>query len=102
MDAKNNPFRNMTTQLYWEQQLWRGNESVEIRYVNGSFVAGTSASSPGIPRHMHIPSSHISHERAESGFSILFDLNAMFEDPDLIFFAYIGQNMDICPKRNQY
>ena len=29
-------------------------ESVEIRYVNGSFVAGTSASSPGAPRHIHI------------------------------------------------
>ena len=31
----------------------RKNESEEIRYVNGSFVAGTSVSSPGVPRHMH-------------------------------------------------
>ena len=37
-----------------ERQLWSGNESVEIRYVNGSFVAGTSASSPGVPRHMYV------------------------------------------------
>ena len=44
----------MTTQLYRERQLWSGNESVEIRYVNGSFVAGTSASSPGLPRHIHL------------------------------------------------
>ena len=44
----------MTTQLYRERQLWSGNESVEIRYVNGSFVAGTSASSPGVPRHMYL------------------------------------------------
>ena len=29
-----------------------GNESVEIRYVNGSFEAGTSASSPGVSRHI--------------------------------------------------
>ena len=50
--AKNNPLRNMTTRLYRERQLWSGNESVEIRYVNGSFVAGTSASSPGVPRPM--------------------------------------------------
>ena len=28
--------------------------SVEIRYVNGSFVVGTTASSPGVPRHMHV------------------------------------------------
>ena len=41
----------MTTQLYRERQLWSGNESVEIRYVSGSFVAGTSASSPDVPRH---------------------------------------------------
>ena len=47
-----NPFRNMTTELYRERQLWIGNESVEIRYVNGSFVAGTSDSSPGSPRQL--------------------------------------------------
>ena len=35
-----------------EQQLLSGNERFEIRYVNDSFVAGTSASSPGVPRHM--------------------------------------------------
>ena len=46
-ECKNNPFRYMPTQLFWERQLWSGNESVEIRYVNGSFVAGTS---PGVPR----------------------------------------------------
>ena len=49
LDARNNPFRNpfrnMTTHCI-------GNESVEIRYVNGRFVAGTSAASPGVPRHM--------------------------------------------------
>ena len=49
-DANN----NMTTQLYRERQLWSGNESVEIRYGNGSFVAGTSALSPGVPFHMYI------------------------------------------------
>ena len=49
-DTKNNPFRNMTTQLHRERQLWSGNESVEIRYVSGSSVAGTSALSPGVPR----------------------------------------------------
>ena len=43
----------MTTQLYRERQLWSGNECVEIRYVNGSFAAGTSALSPGVPRHMY-------------------------------------------------
>ena len=36
--------------LYRERQLGSGNEIVEIRYVNGSFVAKTSASSPGVPR----------------------------------------------------
>ena len=51
-DAKNSPFRNMTTQLYRERQLWSRNESVEIRYVNGNFVTGTSASLPGVPRHI--------------------------------------------------
>ena len=35
-----------------ERQLWSGNECVKIRYVNGSFVAGTSALTPGVPRHM--------------------------------------------------
>ena len=44
----------MMTQLYRERQLWGGNESVEIRYVNGSYVAGTSASSPGVPRHIQL------------------------------------------------
>ena len=35
-----------------ERQLWSGgNESVEIRYVNGSFVAKTSATLPGVSRH---------------------------------------------------
>ena len=50
VDAKNNPIRNMTSQLYRERQLWSRNERVKIRYVSGSFVAGTSASSPGVPR----------------------------------------------------
>ena len=49
-DAKNNPFRKMRDTLYRERQLWSGNEIVEIRYVSGSSVAGTSASSPGVPR----------------------------------------------------
>ena len=40
--------------LYREQQLWSGNESVEIRYVHGSFVAGTSAVLPGVPCHIYI------------------------------------------------
>ena len=45
----------MTTyKLYRQRQLWSGNESVKIRYVNGSFVAGTSASSPGVPRHLRV------------------------------------------------
>ena len=35
-----------------ERPLLTGNESVEIRYVSGSSVAGTSTSSPGVPRHM--------------------------------------------------
>ena len=35
-------------------QLWSGNENVKIRYVNGSFLAGTSASSLGAHRHVHI------------------------------------------------
>ena len=30
------------------------NERVEIRYVHGNFVAGTSALSPGVPRHVLI------------------------------------------------
>ena len=30
-----------------------GNEGGVIQYVNSSFVAGTSASSPGVPRHMY-------------------------------------------------
>merc|ERR1712131_84429 len=38
-----------------EPQLWSGNESIEIRYVNGSFVAGTSASLPGVVRHILSP-----------------------------------------------
>ena len=42
----------MTTQLYRERQLWRGNESVKIRYVNGSFVAGMTAMSTGVHRHI--------------------------------------------------
>ena len=51
-DAKNNPFRKMRDTLYRERQLWSGNESVKIRYVSDSFVAGTSALSPGVPRHI--------------------------------------------------
>ena len=52
LGCKNNPFRKMRDTLYRERQLWSGNESVEIRYVSGSSVAGTSASSPGVPRHV--------------------------------------------------
>ena len=37
-EAKNDCFRNMTTQLYWEQTLWSGNKSVKIRHVNGGDV----------------------------------------------------------------
>ena len=48
-DAKNNPFRKMRDTL---RQLWSGNESVKIWYVSGSFVAGTSALSRGVPRHL--------------------------------------------------
>ena len=29
VEAKNDCFRNMTTQLYWEQKLWSGNKSVK-------------------------------------------------------------------------
>ena len=36
-----------------ERQLLSGSENVEIRYVNGSFVTETSASSPGVPRHIY-------------------------------------------------
>ena len=35
-----------------ERQLWSGNEDGEIRYVSDNSVAGTSALSPGVPRHM--------------------------------------------------
>ena len=42
-----------------ERQLWSGNESVEIRYVNGSFVAGTSALSPDVPRQMFFFASYL-------------------------------------------
>ena len=35
-----------------ERQLWSGNEDGEIRYVNDSSVTGTSALSPGVPRHI--------------------------------------------------
>ena len=51
-DAKNNPFRKMLDTLYRERKLWSGNENVKIRYVSDSFVAVTSALSPGVPRHM--------------------------------------------------
>ena len=44
----------MRDTLYRERQLWSGNESVEIRYVSDSYVAGTSALSPGVPRHMYL------------------------------------------------
>ena len=37
-EAKNDCFRNMTTQLYWEQTLWSRNKSVKIRHVNGRDV----------------------------------------------------------------
>ena len=46
-------WRNIVS--YRERQQWSGKEIVEIRYVHGSFIAGTSASSPGIPRHMLNP-----------------------------------------------
>ena len=42
----------MRDTLYRERQQWSGNESVKIRYVSDSFVAGTSALSPGITLHM--------------------------------------------------
>ena len=51
-DAKSNPLRKMHDTFNRERQLWSGNESVKNRYVSGSFVAGTSASSPGAPRHL--------------------------------------------------
>ena len=38
-EAKNDCFRNMTTQLYWEQKLWGGNKSVKIWHVNGRDVS---------------------------------------------------------------
>ena len=53
-DAKNSPFRKMCDTLYRERQLWSGNESVEIRYVSGSSVAGSSASSSSVPCHLLI------------------------------------------------
>ena len=53
----------MTTQMYRERQLWSGNESVEIRYVSGSFVVGTSASSPGIPRQIFEKLTHSENPR---------------------------------------
>ena len=43
----------MCDTLYRERQLWSGNESVKIRNVSDSFVVGTSALSPGLPRHMN-------------------------------------------------
>ena len=48
----------MRDTLYRERQLWIGNESVEIRYVNGRFVAGTSALSPGFPCHTSLLTSN--------------------------------------------
>ena len=39
--------------LYRERQLRSGSESGEIWYVSNSFVAGTSASLSGVPRHMY-------------------------------------------------
>ena len=53
-DAKNNPFRIYDDTMYRERQLRSGNESVEIRYMSDSSVAGTSASSHGVPRHMYV------------------------------------------------
>ena len=54
----------MRDTLYRERQLWSGNESVEIRYVSGSSVAGTSASSPGVPRHIRNEENIIIHHPA--------------------------------------
>ena len=61
-DAKDNLFRKMRDTLYRERQLWIGNESAEIRFVNGSSVAGTSASSPGVPRHMYLVFQYFSNK----------------------------------------
>ena len=49
-DAKNDPCRKMRD-IYRERELLSGNENVKIWYVSDSFVAGTSALSPGVPRH---------------------------------------------------
>ena len=57
-----------------ERQLWSGSESVGIRYMNGSFVAGTSASSPGVTiqyfvyfRYKYSISSKKTREESEGG-----------------------------------
>ena len=82
-DAKNNPFRKMRDTLYRERQLWSGNESVEIWYVGGSSGAGTSASSPGVPRHMRRVSEPISAE-TESGSPTLGLHQTLVSDPLLL------------------
>ena len=37
-EAKNDSFRNMTTELHWELKLSSGNKSVKIQHVNGEDV----------------------------------------------------------------
>ena len=48
------PLEIMTTYIVSGATALSGNVSAEIRYVNGSFVVGTSASSPGVLRHICI------------------------------------------------
>ena len=37
-----------------KQKLWRRNGSVKILYMDGSFLAETSVTSPGVPCHINI------------------------------------------------
>ena len=99
---KNNPFRNMTTLLYWERQLWSGNECVEIRYVTGSFVAGTSASSPGVPRHMWTAYTSFRHNCAVN--NLIKNLPQSLPTPKciLIWPLIINAALAACMVQRQY
>ena len=42
-----------------KQKLWRRKGSVKIRYMDGSFLAETSVTSPGVPCHINIYYKHM-------------------------------------------
>ena len=49
-DVRNNPFRNMTTIFIGNDSSGEGTRVSKSDIVDGSFVAGTSAASPDVPR----------------------------------------------------